>query len=326
MNYKSVADLGADSRRFAQRSLPDIDLVVGIPRSGLLAANFLCLQLNVPMTDVDRLCENRLIDTGERYTEDRSYRDFDSVLVVDDSVRTGSQMTKTRDRLAEHDFPFDLSYGAVYISPRGREHVDHWGEMVSMPRVFEWNVIHHPVLNASCVDIDGVLCRDPTSEENDDGERYRRFLSTVEPTVVPDQRIGNLVTSRLEKYRPETEEWLDKHGVRYDDLVMMDLPSKEVRQEQGSHAQYKADVYDSTDAPLFIESDPRQAAEITRRTDKPVLCFENMEMIQPGRAKQTYRKVGSIASRFGENPVSFSVTAARYLYYRGSNLVSDKLR
>lgn len=73
-----------------------------------------------------------------------------------------------------------------------------------MPRVFEWNVLHHPVLNDACVDIDGVLCRDPTPAENDDGRKYREFLSTVEPTIVPGQRIGHLVTSRLEQYRPKT--------------------------------------------------------------------------------------------------------------------------
>ncbi len=326
MNYRSVADLSDDTRQFVRGDLRDVDLVVGIPRSGLLAANLLCLHLNVPMTDVDRLCEDRLIDTGERYAGESSFADFDSVLVVDDSVRTGSQMAETRERLAGHDFPFDVSYGAVYVSPGGHEHVDYWGEIVPMPRVFEWNVMHHPVLNSACVDIDGVLCRDLTAEENDDGERYRELLSTVEPNVVPDQRIGHLVTSRPEKYRPETEDWLDTHGVRYDDLVMTDAPSEAVRRERGSHAKYKADVYDSTDAPLFIESDLRQAAEITRRSGRPVLCYETMEMIQPGRAKRTYRRAETLASRFKANPVSFSTAAARHLFHRGAALVSDRDR
>lgn len=326
MNYKRVADLSADAGRFAREDLRDVDLVVGIPRSGLLAANLLCLQLNVPMTDVDGLCENRLFDSGERHADDRSFRDFDSVLVVDDSVRTGSQMTETRRRLEGRDFPFEISYGAVYVSPRGREHVDHWGEVVPMPRVFQWNVIHHPVLNDSCVDIDGVLCRDPTPAENDDGERYRQFLSEVEPAVVPDQRIGHLVTSRLEKYRPETEAWLDAHGFRYDDLVMMDLPSKEVRQARGSHARHKAEAYDATDASLFVESDPRQAAEITRLTDRPVLCYETMEVLHPGRVKRAQRRAGTLASRFRDGPVSFSVAAAGRLFSRGSALIASKFR
>ena len=325
MNYRRVADLTVDTRQFAQENLSDVDLVVGIPRSGLLAANLLCLHLNVPMTDVDRLCEGRLMDSGERCAEDLSLREFDSVLVVDDSVRSGSQMTETRNRLEEHEFPFDLSYGAIYVSTRGCEYVDHWEEVVPMPRIFEWNTMHHPVLNDACVDIDGVLCRDPTPMENDDGDRYREFLSTVDPNIVPDQRIGHLVTSRLETYRPETENWLDEHGVQYDNLVMMDLPSKAARQERGNHAQYKIEVYDSTEALLFIESDPRQAAEINRRTDKPVLCYETMEMFQPGRVKRSYRTAGRFASRFRDNPVSFTTAAVKHLFYRNYYFISDRI-
>jgi len=37
------------------------------------------------------------------------------------------------------------------------------------------------------------------------------------------------VTCRLEKYREETEAWLDEHGVTYDNLVMMDHPDMEAR-------------------------------------------------------------------------------------------------
>lgn len=316
MNYKSVADLNEATHLFARELPIDVDLIVGIPRSGLLAANILCLHLDVPMTDVDRFCEGKLMDTGARHDQDRSIRDIDSVLVLDDSVKSGSQMTETQNRLDQLDLPFDISYGAIFVSPEGHQYVDYWGEAVPSPRVFEWNLMHHPVLQYSCVDIDGVLCRDPTPEENDDGERYREFLSDVPPNIVPNQQIGHLVTSRLEQYRPETEAWLEKHGIRYDTLTMMDLPSKEARQERGNHARYKAEVYESTDAPLFIESDPRQAAAITQRTGKPVFCYETKEMLQPGRVKQTYRTVERAAKKFKTDPLAFPSVAGRYLFFR----------
>lgn len=324
MNYRSVAELSEATHRFARENTIDADLVVGVPRSGLLAANMLCLYLDVPMTDVDGLCEGRLIDTGNRYKKDGSFRDFDSVLVVDDSVRTGRQMRETRRRLDELDLPFDVSYGAVYVSRQGHRYVDVWGEMVPEPRVFEWNVTHHPILQTSCVDIDGVLCRDPTPEENDDGARYREFLADVEPNIVPNQRIGHLVTSRLEKYRPETERWLDEHGVQYDTLVMMDLPSKEARQEQGNHVQHKAAVYDATDATLFIESSEWQARGIARETGRPVFCYETKEMVRANRAIRTHRMAGRFASQFRQNPVSFSLKAAKHLYYVGHNYISAR--
>ena len=48
------------------------------------------------------------------------------------------------------------------------------------------------------MDIDGVLCADPTPEENDDGEKYRHFLLNAPPLFIPKVTIGTLVTSRLE--------------------------------------------------------------------------------------------------------------------------------
>lgn len=318
MNYRSVDDLQTDTRRFAEELSADVDLVVGIPRSGLLVSNLLCLYLDVPMTDVDGLCEGRVFDTGRRFEDGLSFDELDRVLVVDDSVLTGNQMTETREHLDERDFPFDLSYAALYISSWGHKYVDHWQDLVPVPRVFEWNVLHHPKLENFCVDIDGVLCRDPTPEENDDGENYREFVSGVEPNIVPSQRIGWLVTCRLEKYREETEAWLDAHGVEYDNLVMMDYPDKQTRQERGNHGQYKAEVYQSSGADLFIESNPDQAAEICQRTNKPVFCYDSQEMLQPSFIGKTVEG----AAKIRENPLTFPTSLGQRLLYRCYHLLS----
>ncbi|ADQ66373.1 phosphoribosyltransferase family protein [Halogeometricum borinquense] len=317
MNHRSISQLNSSARQLARELPTRIDLVAGIPRSGLLAANLLCLNLDVPMTDIEGLCEGRLLQTGRRYDGVDSFEDVETVLVVDDSVDTGRQMQETKRQLAEHDFPFDIEYGAMYISSQGHKHVDHWVDVVSKPRVFEWNMMHHPMLKNFCVDIDGVLCRDPTREENDDGRRYREFLTTVEPRVVPTQTIGWLVTCRLEKYRDETEAWLDRHGIEYDNLVMMDLPSKEIRQRDGNHAEYKADVYCSTGADLFIESSMRQATEICERSKKPVHCYGANQMLNPGHLDRVYDKSGEYLSRLSDNPISFSLKASKYILSEG---------
>jgi len=316
MNYRTVEDLSADTRRFAHDLSRDIDLIAGIPRSGLLAANLLCLHLDVPMVDIDGLCAGRTFDTGSRHAHGNALDDIDSVLVVDDSVLTGGQMTETRERLAEQDFPFDVTYGAVYISPKGHEYVDCWSEIVPAPRIFEWNILHHTRLGDFCVDIDGVLCRDPLPEENDDGDDYREFLTTVEPQFVPRQRIGWLVTSRLEKYRPETEQWLAEHSIEYDNLVMMDVPDMETRRKLGNYGQYKADVYESTDADLFIESDPKQAAAIRRKANRPVYCYETNEMLNPSFVGRARRAVSDTVSGFKAEPALFPARSAYELSSR----------
>lgn len=313
MNYRSVEDMSQDVTRLA-RSLPkDIDLVVGIPRSGLLASNLLCLQLNARMTDVAGLRDRRLLSSGYRYDGKVSgFDDIERVLVVDDSVDSGRQMTETKAEIEEMDLPFEVEYGAVYVSPTGHRHVDYWADVVYNPRFFEWNMMHHPLLKQSCVDIDGVLCRDPTNEENDDGERYREFIQTVEPAVIPTEPISTLVTCRLEKYRPETEAWLDEHGIRYDRLVMMDYDSAEERQEDDRHGEFKAKVYSEGNELLFIESSPEQATVIADNCNKPVFSYESNELLEPGALAEAYEKTGTFLEKFRRRPISFSLTASRY--------------
>jgi uncharacterized HAD superfamily protein len=72
---------------------------------------------------------------------------------------------------------------------------------------------HGHLLKYCCVDIDGVLCLDPTDCQNDDGAAYEKFLEEAVPMLAPTRPIGALVTSRLEKYRGLTEKWLAKHVI-----------------------------------------------------------------------------------------------------------------
>lgn len=311
MNYKTVADLNADTRRLKQNLPKDIDLVVGIPRSGLLAANLLCLYLDVPMTDVDRLCEGKIIDTGERFGSWNRLADCTSVLVIDDSVATGNQMTETRTRLDKHDFPFDIEYGAIYVSPRGYQYVDYWSEVVPFPRVFEWNIFHHTRLTDFCVDLDGVLCRDPIPHINDDKDNDRELLTNAEPNMIPNQRIGWLVSSRLETFRPEIEQWLAAHGINYETLVMRSTPETKTRRNRGNYAEYKARVYDTTDSDLFIENDPTQAAEICERTNRPVFCSDTNEMLKPGMVGRSQQRLMKSVSSIQKEPISFPARTAK---------------
>jgi orotate phosphoribosyltransferase len=248
VEYRTVAQLDDAVVSWLGNLPRDIDIVAGVPRSGLLVANLLSLHLNVPMTDVAGIVEGRVIQSGARF------RGIDSqgflsearhVLVVDDSVCSGSQMMKVKEQIRRAALPHRISYAAVYMAPEARldGHVDLYREVVAMPRVFEWNLMHGTVLANSCMDIDGVLCRDPTDEENDDGERYHRFLRETPALLLPTAPVGWLVTSRLEKYRAPTEEWLARHKVQYRELRMMQYPDKAARQAARAYARFKADIY-----------------------------------------------------------------------------------
>ncbi len=284
MHYRTVHDLSRTIVANLHRIPLDVDLVVGIPRSGLLAATLVALHRNLPLTDVEGFLEGRVLSSGRRMRYAGAGRDVATVrraLVLDDSIMTGAEMTRTRQRIEAGAPRCPLLYAAVYgLSPQHAE-VDCVFEVCRLPRVFEWNVLNHGVLRRACVDIDGVLCRDPTRTENDDGHRYRRFLETAAPLLVPQRAIGWVVTSRLEKYRSMTEAWLRRHGIRYGQLLMLDLPIKAARIAAGADAPFKAAAYRQSSAVLFIESSHRQACEIANCAGKPVLSIERNTMVWP---------------------------------------------
>lgn len=295
MNFRSYSDLVTTLAVWQEQLPRDFTLVCGIPRSGLMVASLLALQWNLPVTDVASLVAGRVLPGGRRQTArgvdlDRFLDTPQRILVVEDSVCAGAGVRKARADLAGVAKRHEIRYAAVYAALEGRGTVDYVAEVIGMPRVFEWNLFHHPVLRQSCVDIDGVLCRDPSGEENDDGPRYREFLRTVAARFVPSEEVGWLVTSRLEKYRPETEEWLRRHGIRYRELRMLNVPDMRTRRETGAAVPFKAEQYRRTGAELFVESDPRQAAQIAERARRHVIATDSMQLHSPaGLAGQALR-------------------------------------
>lgn len=290
MNYRSITDLNDTLCRHRGKLPPDVDLVVGVPRSGLLVANLLSLSLNVPMTDIDGLIAGRILMSGRsrrRACFNTTVETAKSILIVDDSIAMGLAMRDTLPKLSKLKTSAKITTCAIYGTSSSHPDVDIVLEAVPQPRLFQWNVMHHDMLKHCCVDIDGVLCPDPTERQNDDGELYIDFLQNAPPINRPSQRIGRLVTSRLEKYRPQTEEWMERQGITYDELVMLDLPSKEERQRAGVHGTFKAEVYKNCDALLFIESELGQAESIARLSGKPALCMETQHVVRPPSGSAT---------------------------------------
>ncbi|MDK2907731.1 MAG: hypothetical protein PWQ87_189 [Candidatus Woesearchaeota archaeon] len=322
MKYKSFCDLNKDIKKWLL-TLPKVDLVVGIPRSGLIPATLISLYRNIPLTDVEGLIEKRLFSTGKRYTgkEIEWNSDKTRVLIIDDSVWSGRQINIIKKKIKDLNIKYNIKYAAVYVAPTATRIVDFYYEILNPPRVFEWNIMHHGILENSCVDIDGVLCRDPLEEENDDGERYKQFIQNADEYMIPTKKIGWLVTSRLEKYRSLTEEWLKKHNVKYNHLIMMPFDSKEERIRAGNYADFKTKIYKNTNAELFIESSFKQAVEIANKSGKSVFCVETNEMIQPGSLiKNKIENTKSLLSKgmreFKKHPIKTLPKITGYIFNR----------
>jgi len=86
-----------------------------------------------------------------------------------------------------------------------------------------------------------------------------------------------IVTCRLEKYRQQTEAWLIKHGVRYEELHMWDVPSKSER--RGRFARHKIDILLLIKPDIFWESNRDQPQRIWDEIRVPTLCIDNMILL-----------------------------------------------
>lgn len=277
MVYRTLGDLSNLVRKNISKIPHDIDLVVGIPRSGMLPAMMIALLLDRKVTDLESFVQGHIYSAG-RSEATIPQTKFNRVLIVDDSVHSGRSIEKAKSQLSVLTDKYDFIFLAPIVTSGGKEMVDISFETIDDMRLFEWNLFKHDMLANSGMDIDGVLNVDPAVD--DDGPIYADYLKNATPLFIPSFPVDTLISCRLEKYRDITEQWLKEHGVKYKHLVMLDMPNKAARIAWGKHGEYKADYYKTHSQQLFIESDYNQAQKIANIARKPVLCIETNELLQ----------------------------------------------
>ncbi|MCF0124965.1 MAG: phosphoribosyl transferase [Clostridia bacterium] len=255
----------------------DVDLIVGLPRSGMLPANLLALYLNKPYTDIDSFVDGRIYGCGNRGKLIESSI-LKKILIIDDSVSSGNALNIAKKKIAELQKSYSFIFSAIYAQRDSLSKVDIFCEIVEQPRCFQWNLFHHPlVLKNSFLDIDGVLCPNPPLD--DDGLKYLAYLNSAPKLYIPSVEVDTLVSCRLEKYRGATEDWLKRNGVKYKKLVLLNLPSKKDRLVWGRHGEFKGKIYRKSNATLFVESSLHEAKKIFKIAKKPVFCIETFSML-----------------------------------------------
>jgi uncharacterized HAD superfamily protein/hypoxanthine phosphoribosyltransferase len=299
LNYRNVDHLNGLIIKNLHRLPDDVDLIVGVPRSGMLPATLLALHSNRSMTDLQSYLDGRILRSGSQRAKighkPQKLDDVRRALVIDDSVLSGSEMSRVRAEVDAAGLSEQTLFATAYCAP-GMEHtVDLSFDVCPAPRVFEWNLMHGHVLPKCCVDIDGVLCVDPSEDQNDDGPLYRDFLANATPLWRPTGTIGMLVTSRLEKYRDLTAAWMAKHNIQYNELVMMQYDTMEERKAAKAYGSFKADVYANSDKTFFIESNEWTTAEIARLSGKPAFCIETQKVYSPSGTPYAKQKVIKLA-------------------------------
>ncbi|HEY0299341.1 MAG TPA: phosphoribosyltransferase family protein [Arachidicoccus sp.] len=281
--YRSFKDLNDIIIKKLSLFPRDIDVIVGIPRSGMLPANLLALYLHKPFVDIDSFVEGKAYSMGGR-SKFLSHTITNRVLVIDDSIASGNALEKAKEKLKKVSDKYEIVYGAIYSTTLASKKVDVYCEIIDGSLVFEWNLFLYPkILSKSFIDIDGVLCPDPPID--DDGEIYLNYITNAPPLYIPATEVDTVITCRLEKYRAVTEKWLKRNDVKYKNLVMLDLPDKKAREVWGKYGEYKGEHYKKSDCVLFIESSLNQASDIRSVSNKAVFCTETYSMINSSSQK-----------------------------------------
>lgn len=249
------------------KKLPKLKGVVGIPRSGLLPASLVSNYLSIPLYSLtnDSIVKlySRSDNGGGRmhnYVHDESL----PLLVLDDTCFSGHEIRRVKSILGENN----ILYASVFTTNPGKTNLDFYSKTLSYPHVLEWNLFDAEPLKNGVMDMDGVLCNEVPFEVCDDEDKYIDYITSVEPIIKHIPKLFGcraICTGRLEKYRRGTEEWLDRHGVKYGQLIMYQGTREERdRNHIVNVAKYKADSYKKLEgSKFFIESCDKQSIYIS---------------------------------------------------------------
>ena len=255
------------------KSFPDTyDVIVGIPRSGLLVASTIALKLGKALTTPELFIQNQYWKT-DLINEKEGGRQ--KVLLIDDSINSGTSMEKNT-QLLSHSKNIDITTAALIATPHSKMLVDMYYKVVPSPRIFEWNLLHAKRGVVFASDMDGVICENCPHGIGSEERKFTTWIKNAKPYLIPRFEIDVILSNRLEKDRYETEKWLAEHKVKYKELILWDIQSRKER--KGKHAQRKIDVLLGIKPDIFWESSLPEAKEIWKATKIPTLCIDEMVM------------------------------------------------
>ena len=280
-HFISNARLTTDCLSLIEK-LPRIEGVIGIPRSGMIPASIIAVNMSVPLYSISNeklVMLNSMSDTGGSRMVMYEPNGSKNILLIDDTAFFGNAMSKHKE-LVEKLLPSkNIITSVIYSTPEAIEKklIDVHLYTSKFPHVLEWNFFDaHPTMNGM-FDLDGVFCKDCPHEIAEDETRYKIWLQTVKPI---ENRIPRLFpaiaicTGRLEKYRKETEEWLDRHNIKYSNLLMFQGTKEERDSNHALNvARFKKQKFieynKNFNCLYFIESCPEQSRLIADGKPNP---------------------------------------------------------
>lgn len=234
--FITTADMVNRATRLCEK-VPPVKGVIGLPRSGMIPASVVSVNLSVPLYSLSggniKKLNSRSEQGGSRMSEFKPADNDLPFLVVDDTSYSGTELKRTRKLLKEKypdkNFIFTTIYTIPDVECRTDDEenplLDIPNAYAPYPHILEWNFFNAHTTSHGIFDLDGVFCEDCPTDLDKNEKDYIKWMENVKPIK---SRIPQLFpcmaicTARLEKYREETERWLEKHGIRYRKLIMFE--------------------------------------------------------------------------------------------------------
>ena len=266
LNYRSYIDLAACIKKHTQK-LSGYDLYVGIPRSGLLAANMMALLLNKPVCTVQELVNNLNPQNGFS-REVNNKRNYDKILVVDDTVNTGKSINYVKELLNNNEI--DASYCAVYATEASREFVDMALEILERPRIFQWNYLNNSILKHSAVCFEDVICskiKNPRVASD-----VEVFLNATSPNLLENPQLKLIFTGYNRNVSNVIESWLASHNICADEIIYSDGKKMLNKLDNAFFESHKDEF---CNAKLVVLGSNCSAKQITSLLNVPCMAFND---------------------------------------------------
>lgn len=305
MQYRAIRDLEATVSSGIASLHVKPDLVVGVPRSGILAGMFASMASGSPLTDIEGFERGEVV-FPEHGKVDLSKSRRLSVLVIDDCVNSGISLDKIRARLLpycdQHDFTFCVAYG-----PRKHnKYTDIIFEQLAAPHIFEWNVMHHDLLLGAMVDIDEVIFGDAEPD------------ICNAPFRIATKPIGFGVTRLPETMRPRLEDALKRRGVTVKRIEMLGTNMQETARAKGA-------CYLRTRSFLYIARSTATADMVACAAAKPVLSL-NLQSITRTLPRTLTQLSAVVAARHHElKAIQSPLADGWYWKQRARRILGDQI-
>lgn len=270
--FVTTADLIRLSQGLARElASENFDAVIGVARSGIIAASTIAVELHLPLFSVSPV-SGRLHALGSGWRlGDEGNATPRAALLVDDTVANGHTLEKVRSTIKE----IPIAAGAaILVNPDKRETVDFAAATYPLPHYLEWCFVNTQWARNMAFDFDGILCDDPAFP--DDDPAYAQFLINAPAKYLPRLLPAVIVSARCEWTRQDSLKWLTRHRLRPRELILWQGDPDDRWTDPDRVANWKADhlrrLRNSHDILIYAESDPRQAAVIAAQADIAVLC------------------------------------------------------